>query len=89
LEHELRAKGIDRQIIADAVDDAGIDELAGAMAVAESKMRSYGGLDPAVARRRLSGLLARRGYGYDVVKPVLERLFGVNPDNEQTGNRRV
>lgn len=82
LEHELRAKGIDREIVSSAVAGAGIDELAGAMAIAEGKIRSYSGLDPAVARRRLAALLARRGYGYDIVKTVIERLLSEDAAGE-------
>jgi regulatory protein len=34
------------------------------------------GLDPAVARRRLLGMLQRRGFDYDSVKPVLDEVLG-------------
>jgi SOS response regulatory protein OraA/RecX len=34
-----------------------------------------GDLDRETFYRRLSGFLARRGFGYDVVKPVVARLW--------------
>ncbi len=53
---------------------AGTD-LANALALAKKRMRTYGNLDPQVARRRLSGFLARRGYGYDVIDAVMRRVY--------------
>lgn len=76
LEQELRLKGIERQTVSTAIEEAGIDESAGALAIARAKLRSYQGEETPVARRRLGAFLARRGYGYDVVKPVLDQLFG-------------
>lgn len=33
-------------------------------------------LDPAVARRRLVGMLQRRGFDYDAIKPVVDEVLG-------------
>ncbi|WP_203566627.1 regulatory protein RecX [Aestuariimicrobium ganziense] len=69
---ELRHKGIDQELIVEAV--SGIDrdsELAAAREIAAKKARSLSGLDPAVAQRRLAGALARRGYGPSVVQQVV------------------
>ena len=33
------------------------------------------GIDPAVVRRRLVGFLTRRGYSWDLIKPLLARLL--------------
>ena len=82
-EQELRFKGIDRETTERALDDAGVDEQAGALEIARAKMRSYRGLDEATARRRLGAFLARRGYVYDVVKPTLEVLFGEAEEGEE------
>lgn len=76
LEQELRLKGVDRETIRETIADADVDERKGALELGRSKLRSYRGLDPSVARRRLGSFLARRGYGYDIVKPVLHELFG-------------
>ena len=37
-------------------------------------------LDPAVARRRLIGMLQRRGFDYDDIKPVVDRVLGGHDD---------
>lgn len=76
LEQELRQKGVDRETVRQTIETAAIDEHAGALEIARTKLRTYGKLSPDVARRRLAGVLMRRGYGYDVVKPVLDQLFG-------------
>lgn len=82
LEQELRHKGVDRDLARDAVDAAAPDEQSAALALARTKVRSYAALDPAVARRRLAGFLGRRGYGFDVIQPVLDRLLGDGADVE-------
>jgi len=76
LEHELRLKGVDRDTVAEAIDDAEIDERTGALEIGRAKLRSYRNEEGSVARRRLGAFLARRGYGYEVVKSVLDELFG-------------
>ena len=76
LAQELWQKGIDRETAADAIAESDLNEHDAALAIARSKARSYGGLERAVAYRRLGGLLARRGFGYDVVKPVLDEVLG-------------
>jgi regulatory protein len=52
------------------------DSLAMARALAEKKAGSLKRLEPVVARRRLAGMLMRRGFDYDVVKPVIDEVLG-------------
>lgn len=59
-----------------------------ALILAERKARSYASLDPPTFRRRLSGFLLRRGYGYDVVSKVLKLVVSrqssvVSEDDEE------
>lgn len=82
LEQELRHKGVDREVARTAIDAAEPDEFAAALELANAKMRSYSNLDPQVARRRLAGFLGRRGYGYDVIGPVLRRVFDEDEGDE-------
>ena len=82
LEQELQRKGIDRETARATIDDAELDEAAAAVELARAKLRSYAGQEPVVVRRRLAAFLARRGYGWDVVRPALDRLLG---DGDETG----
>jgi regulatory protein len=83
LEQELRLKGVDRETIRETIADADLDERQAALELGRTKLRSYRNLEPAVAQRRLGSFLARRGYGYDVVKPVLAELFG-DPETDES-----
>jgi regulatory protein len=56
-------------------------DLANAIALARRRSRLYSNLDPQVARRRLSGFLARRGYDYDTIDRTLKRVL--SPDEEE------
>lgn len=70
---ELQRKGIDRETIADVVQ--GVDEEEGAYRVAEKKARAMSGLSEKDFYRRLGQFLQRRGYGYELSRRVVERLW--------------
>ena len=76
LEQELRHKGVGREVVQETLDAAELDDEATAFALAQDRLRrsADSALDPIVRQRRLASFLARRGYGYDVVKSVLKRL---------------
>jgi len=84
LEQELRDKGVDREIVRNVIDDADIDERAAAAELAKVKLRSYSNLEPEVARRRLTGFLARKGYGFDIVKHALAEAMATPLDDDET-----
>lgn len=86
LEQELRQKGVEREIVRETLDEAELDEHAAALDLGRAKLRSYAGLEPPVVRRRLASFLARRGYGFDVVKPVMEQLLGEESTAEDDDN---
>ncbi len=75
---ELRRKGVTSATIDETLAEQAetVDTDAQALALARNKLRSFhkNGLEPEVITRRLSGLLARRGYGYDIVRTVLKTL---------------
>ena len=52
------------------------DSLSVARSLAQKKAKSLAKLDPHVARRRLAGMLMRRGFEYDVVRPVIDEVLG-------------
>lgn len=81
IRQELREKGVPEDVAEEAlaaVDPQ--DEMDAARAFAAKKVRSMSGLDDAVAKRRLYGALARRGFGPDVVKRALAESLGDQDD---------
>lgn len=74
LASELRAKGVAQDITSEAVAEAGIDESGAALELARKRIRSLTGLDPATRDRRLTAYLGRRGFGWDVIGPVLKEI---------------
>ncbi|CAN5861771.1 RecX family transcriptional regulator [soil metagenome] len=74
LQHELREKGVDREIIASTIDNADIDELLDARQLAAGKWRKDRDLPLDKRRQRTAGFLARRGYGWDIARQVLDDL---------------
>ncbi len=81
LHQELRQKGIDAETAREIIDEADLDETAAAEALARRRLPAYAGEDPMTVRRRLTGYLTRRGYGFDVARTALERAMGA-PDEE-------
>jgi regulatory protein len=75
---ELLRRGVEGETARRAVQDVydATDSLAIARRLAKKRASSLQRLDPIVARRRLAGMLARRGFEYDVVKPVIDELLG-------------
>lgn len=56
------------------------DSLAAARELARKKAASLKRLDPVVAKRRLVGLLQRRGFTYDEIRPVIDEVLGQGSD---------
>ncbi len=73
LRQELLQKGIARDVVDETLQ--GLDEESDALALARARARRLGGLDKLAFKRRLGGYLARRGYGYDVIVPIVERVW--------------
>jgi regulatory protein len=72
---ELRQKGVAHDIIDEVlseVDDE--DEYAIAFALAEKKYRASSNLTPDVAYRRISSLLARKGFGHQMMARIMNQL---------------
>ena len=75
MRQQLRQKGVDQDIIEQAllvVTD--VDELQMATQLVEKKARAMTRLDPQVRKRRLFGLLARKGYGTAIALQVIRDL---------------
>lgn len=81
IRQELREKGVPEEVAAGALAAMDPqDELEAAMTFAAKKVRSMAGLDDTVAKRRLYGALARRGFAADVVQRVVAETAG-RPDD--------
>lgn len=85
LAQELRQKGVDAATAAEAIDAAAIDEVAGATSLAADKLRKLASLPEDVRTRRVSAFLARRGYGFGVIRAALANL-DADPEGEDSGD---
>jgi len=72
LRYELRQKGIADAIIRQVLD--GLDSAESAYTAAQDQTRRLRGLDQRTFRARLSAFLARRGFDYDTVREVVDRI---------------
>jgi regulatory protein len=75
LRAELRQRGVADEVVREATSSEERDDLAAARAAAEKKARQLHGLDRQVFRQRLGGYLARRGFSYEAIRPVVEALW--------------
>ncbi len=73
LRQELRQKGIDDAVIEGVLTD--VDEEATAAQAAAAAVHRLRGLDAATFRRKLQNYLGRRGFAYDIIAPVVERVL--------------
>jgi len=73
LRFELRRKGVPDPVIDEAIED--IDESESAYRAAREQARRMSHLPYQVFCRRLGGFLQRRGFGYDVVRETVDRLW--------------
>jgi regulatory protein len=79
LASELRARGIDAEVAADALSSVSTDdEAVVASALVRRRLRSMSGLSREVQTRRLVAMLGRKGFGgslaYSTVARVLDGL---------------
>jgi len=73
LRHELRGKGVSESVIADALAD--FDEEVAARRAAEAGARRLAHLGAGDFRRRLGAYMARRGFSYAVMEPLIEEML--------------
>lgn len=89
LHQELRQKGIDAETSKQVIAEADLDEVAAATELARKRLSTMTGEDPAAIRRKVGAYLARRGYGFDVVRKALERATGEPVDDDETGGAEL
>jgi regulatory protein len=75
---ELRRAGVTNEVAERALDDvyAGRDNTAEARELARKQLPRLKRLDAQVARRRLVGMLQRRGFDYEDIRPVIDEVLG-------------
>lgn len=75
---ELMAKGVDKSTAESAAGDAyaDVDPVEAATALAKKKAPSLARYDRPTQVRRLSGFLQRRGFDFDTVRSVVDRVLG-------------
>jgi regulatory protein len=76
LEQELRQKGIERQVVDETVAAMDIDDRAAALELARKRLKSVHGLPLEEQKKKLTGILARRGFDYGVIRTTLETVLG-------------
>ncbi|MCE5311954.1 MAG: recombination regulator RecX [Nitrospiraceae bacterium] len=69
----LQKRGIPSDIIEDRLGSEG-DNLDAALDIAKRRLLRMSGLDADTIRRRLAGLLSRRGFSYATVKTVFGKI---------------
>ena len=83
LAHELAGKGVQAGVIRDVVDEIGPeDELATARELVRRRLPSMRGDDPVRRVRRLTGLLARRGYDSETVHRAIREACAEDSDGD-------
>ena len=87
LKAELKLKGVTGEALDQAV--AGTDDAVAAYALAEKRCRAakLAVLPYPEFRRKLGDYLARRGFDFDVIEPILERLWKENRPGEPAARR--
>ena len=75
---ELLKSGVKGEVADQALDDVygKHDSTAVARQLAKKQLPRLKKLDPLVARRRLVGMLQRRGFDYDSIRPVVDEVLG-------------
>jgi regulatory protein len=78
LRDELRRKGINRDVVETILSDEELtgDEAGRALTLARAALRKYAGAPNRMTfQRRMGGYLQRRGFGFDVIGPIIETLW--------------
>jgi regulatory protein len=74
LQVELRRKGLDDEIV-QSVLETSVDEEALALEAARHYTRRLAGLERLEFRQKLAGFLARRGFSYSTIAPIVSEIW--------------
>jgi len=78
---ELRQKGLDEEAIRSAMEN--VDDEASAYEAAQRRAARFKGMEWNDFRKKLSEFLARRGFSYSVITPVVTRIWNEAHIDEQ------
>ena len=78
---ELRQKGLDDEAIRSAMEN--VDDEASAYEAAQKRAARFKGMEWNDFRKKLSEFLARRGFSYSVIAPVVKRIWNEAHTDEQ------
>ncbi|MFN8126139.1 MAG: regulatory protein RecX [Candidatus Nanopelagicales bacterium] len=82
MQAKLRERGVPRDLVTEAMATVDADdERASALALARRRWNTSVPLE--VRRRRLTAMLARRGYSHDIVHSVLRAVEAESPDGPE------
>jgi len=81
MEMELRQKGLGEEATRSVLED--VDDEALAHEAAQKRANRFKGLEWSEFRKKLSGFLARRGFSYSVIAPVVTRIWNEAHAEEQ------
>jgi regulatory protein len=91
LRDELRRKGIAADVIAEVLSDEELagDEAEKALVLARAALRKYAdAADRHAFARRLGGYLQRRGFRFEVIRPIVDQLWAeIHSDEDMTDER--
>ena len=79
---ELKKKGIHPDIINQVLDDTNSDEEL-VFKAAENQVRKYRNLKWQDFRRKISSYLARRGFSYSIINPVVNQIWAERDSENQ------
>ncbi len=83
---ELMKAGVNADVAEKALDEVysaegvGADQLSTARELARKKLASLKKLDPLAAKRRLVGMLQRRGFDYETIRPIVDEMLGTRDE---------
>jgi regulatory protein len=78
---ELRQKGLNEEAVSSAVEN--VDDETLAYEAAQKRAARFRGLEWNEFRKKLSDFLARRGFSYSVIAPIITRIWSEARKDEQ------
>ncbi len=89
---EMRQRGLSTDTIQEALSDwapEDEEEMAYQVALKYSRKQGDKELEWIEFKRKLGSYLARHGFNYDVIQPVLERIWQAQTESEKDSNRSI